>query len=101
MIKQLKLSDFGFSKVLSDEDITTTQLGTPATQAPEIKFVKQYNKKCDLWSIGVIIFQLLFNQLPFKSRRKDDLEKELLNWNEVEFPKNSNNAITKTCEDLI
>ena len=97
----IKLSDFGFSKVLNDEDITSTLLGTPSTQAPEIKNGKGYNKKCDLWSIGVIIFSLLFNRLPFKSKRKSDLFVEIANWKGVELPKDNNNPITETCSDLI
>ena len=97
----LKLSDFGFSKFLFDEDITYTELGTPATQAPEIKIEKKYNNKCDLWSVGVIIYKLLFNKLPFKSKRKKDLIQELANWKEVELPEKNNNPITEICFDLI
>lgn len=69
-----KLSDFGFSKVM-DDDITRTKLGTPATMAPEILMNKNYTKKADLWSIGIITYQLLFKMLPFRARN----EKELLN----------------------
>ena len=69
-----KLSDFGFSKVM-DEDITMTKLGTPATMAPEILQGKPYNKKADLWSIGVISYQLIFKAIPFKA----STERELLN----------------------
>ena len=57
----VKLSDFGFSKKLIDDDLTGTQLGTPATQAPETHTGK-YNKKADLWSIGIIIYQLLYKK---------------------------------------
>ena len=59
-----KLCDFGFAKVL-EGDITQTKLGTPATMAPEILKNEDYNSKCDLWSLGVIIYQLLFKCLPF------------------------------------
>ena len=98
----VKLSDFGFSKKLNDNDLTGTCLGTPATQAPEVKFEQRYNKKADLWSIGVMIYQLLFNILPFESKRKEDLKLELKNkWISVSLPKNNNNKITEKCFDLI
>ena len=97
----IKLSDFGFSKVLQDEDITSTQLGTPATQAPEIQFGHDYNKKADLWSIGIIIYQLLFHKLPFVSKKKTELKREIYNWNSVVLPQDNNNPITETCFDLI
>ncbi len=61
----VKLGDYGFSKELSD-DITATKLGTPITMAPEILMNRAYTSKADLWSIGVIIYHLLFKDLPFK-----------------------------------
>ena len=96
----LKLGDFGFSKELSDaEDLTSTLLGTPATQAPEVRFTGLYNSKVDLWSIGVIMYQLLFKSLPFKSKTKGDLTREILNWKGVQFPQN--NELSEICKDLI
>ena len=96
----IKLSDFGFSKKLADDDITSTQCGSPATQAPETHIGK-YNKKADLWSIGVIIYQLLFKKLPFSSTNKYDLKQEKLRWTEVKLPENNNNPISEKCFDLI
>ena len=65
----VKLGDYGFSKELSD-DITATKLGTPITMAPEILMNRAYTSKVDLWSIGVIIYHLLFKDLPFKGRNE-------------------------------
>ena len=65
----VKLGDYGFSKELSD-DITFTRLGTPITMAPEILMNKAYTSKADLWSIGIIIYHLLFKDLPFKGRNE-------------------------------
>ena len=59
-----KLCDYGFSKELNKTN-TGTHLGTPATMAPEVMKDKPYNSKADLWSIGVIIYQLHFKGLPF------------------------------------
>jgi serine/threonine protein kinase len=42
-----------------------TYCGTPITMAPEILQGKPYDKKCDIWSLGVILFQLVFGKLPF------------------------------------
>ena len=59
-----KLTDYGFSKDLNNCN-TGTHLGTPATMAPEIMMNKQYNEKADLWSLGVLIYQLHFKSLPY------------------------------------
>jgi serine/threonine-protein kinase ULK/ATG1 len=80
-----KLSDFGFSKVM-DDDITKTKLGTPATMAPEILMNRNYTKKADMWSIGIITYQLLFKMLPFRARNEKDLLNNILNNKGVKIP---------------
>lgn len=60
-----KLSDYGFSKDLNDSAFTATHLGTPATMAPEIMMNQQYNEKSDLWSIGAMMYQLHFKEIPY------------------------------------
>jgi serine/threonine protein kinase len=45
--------------------VVAAYCGTSITIAPEILKGKPYDKKCDLWSLGVILFQLTFGKLPF------------------------------------
>ena len=59
-----KLSDYGFSKTM-EKEVTSTHLGTPLTMAPEIIKGLEYNSEVDLWSIGVILYQLHFNSFPY------------------------------------
>ena len=97
----VKVADFGFSKTMKDTDITGTCVGTPLMQAPEVLFRNDYGPKADLWSIGVIIYQLLYNQVPFKVRTKPDLKREIQNFKKISLPKNVNNPISKECFDLL
>ena len=97
----IKLSDFGFSKVMNEDDITGTNLGSPATKAPEIMVGKDYNAKADLWSVGVIIYQLFFNRLPFPARNARELKEVIFNSKGVELPKDSNNHMSDICFGLI
>ena len=65
-----KLSDYGISKRLNDFTICKTYTGTVTTMAPEIlkaeeEEIKEYSDKCDLWSIGVIIYELYFKKPPY------------------------------------
>ena len=58
------IGDFGFAK--SGFEMANTKLGTPLTMAPELqKDQLAYTSKADLWSIGVVYFQMLFGDYPF------------------------------------
>jgi serine/threonine-protein kinase ULK/ATG1 len=62
---QIKLADFGFAKVFHENVLMETYCGTPITMAPEILLSLPYDKKCDVWSLGIILFQLVYGRLPF------------------------------------
>ena len=75
-----KLTDYGFSKELFDKSsITRTSLGTPVTMAPEVMAKNVYNNKADLWSIGVLLYQLHFNEYPYKGRAAVEITKNIKN----------------------
>lgn len=61
----LKLADFGISKIMSDEFLTTN-CGTPVYMAPEIWKGEAYNSKVDVWSVGVVMYYLLSGSHPFE-----------------------------------
>jgi len=97
----VKLSDFGFSKVMNEGDITDTNLGSPATKAPEIMKGNEYNAKADLWSIGVIMYQLFFDVLPFPARTVRELKEAIFRASGVRLPKGEEDSMTQICFDLI
>ena len=62
----IKISDFGLSKILNDNNnITYTLCGTSYYKAPEINLGKGYNKMCDFWSFGIIMFEMICGFKPF------------------------------------
>jgi len=61
----VKVSDFGLARFLTDEKFATTTCGTPGYVAPEILAEKPYKEKCDLWSVGIVMFILLSGEPPF------------------------------------
>ena len=67
---QLKLADFGFSKDF-EEGWLKSFCGTPLTMAPEVLKREKYNEKCDIWSLGVITYFLLYDKYPFLPSRED------------------------------
>ena len=81
----IKLSDFGFSKLLNDE-YTYTICGTPSYEAPEIYKKKGYDKMCDWWSFGIIMFEMLSGYKPFdidKGNINDDLYNNIVWCDEI------------------
>jgi len=60
----LKLIDFGFSKVWAPNTKMALSCGTLAYVAPEV-LGKNYTSQCDLWSLGVTVFIVLFGYMPF------------------------------------
>ena len=65
----LKLADFGFCKTLSNpNEMMETMVGSPLFMAPEILKGKPYNKKADIWSFGVVIYQMLYGRVPFEEK---------------------------------
>ena len=61
----IKLADFGFARETDSSLYMKTYCGSPITMAPEIMLSKPYDKKVDIWSLGVICFQLIYGKLPF------------------------------------
>lgn len=60
----LKLIDFGFSKIWDQHHKMKMSCGTLAYVAPEV-LQKSYTDKCDMWSLGVVVFILLVGYMPF------------------------------------
>ena len=62
---EIKLIDFGLSKRVQDKFTwLNTVAGTPFYMAPEV-LDGEYNSKCDIWSLGVLMYVLLCGYLPF------------------------------------
>ena len=62
----VKIADFGFAKFqVNNQVLLESYCGTPITMAPEILRKNAYNEKCDIWSLGVIIFKMLVGKYPF------------------------------------
>ncbi|CEM00893.1 unnamed protein product [Vitrella brassicaformis CCMP3155] len=62
----VKVCDFGFARALSDQTHCLHSIkGTPLYMAPELVQEKSYDVKADLWSLGVIVYELYVGKPPF------------------------------------
>lgn len=63
-----KIADFGFSKILGEEDLAATMLGSPLNMAPEVLQNMEYSNKADIYSLGVCYYWMLYGRPPFNAR---------------------------------
>jgi Ca2+-binding EF-hand superfamily protein len=62
---EIKITDFGLSKIVGPKETSKEPFGTLSYAAPEILQGMPYNKSVDIWSFGIILFLLLSGCLPF------------------------------------
>ncbi|XP_073000619.1 CBL-interacting serine/threonine-protein kinase 21 isoform X2 [Typha latifolia] len=74
----LKVSDFGLSVLRKPGGLLSTACGSPSYVAPEVIVHKNYEgAAADLWSCGVILFELLAGYLPFDDRSLMNLYRKI------------------------
>lgn len=69
---RVKLGDMNVSKIMRYQ-MSFTQTGTPYYASPEIWRDKPYDLKSDIWSIGIIIYEMAMLSVPFKAEDIDGL----------------------------
>lgn len=94
-----KLTDFTMARRLDDGELAKTVCGSPLYMAPEVLNRRQYTDKADLWSVGVILYRLIFNTMPFNGLNEMDL-RDNLNYKPVPIPQNDP-RLTPELTDLL
>ena len=67
----IRLLDFGLSKIIGPGEKCTEPYGTLSYVAPEVLIEKPYDQRVDLWSIGIITYLLLCGCLPFDDEHSE------------------------------
>ncbi|KAK1151095.1 mitogen-activated protein kinase kinase kinase 12-like [Acipenser oxyrinchus oxyrinchus] len=88
----VKISDFGTSRVLSDKSTKMSFAGTVAWMAPEVIRNEPVSEKVDIWSFGVVLWEMLTGEVPYK-----DVDSSAIIWgvgnNSLQLP------IPESCPD--
>ena len=63
-----------------------TFAGTPLYMSPQILEGIEYSFLTDIWSLGIIFFQMLYGRLPFKGNSINDLYEKIQKNKEIKFP---------------
>ena len=66
----IKLTDFGFSKVLEKDKKESNKLGTTPYMAPELFQGVEYDHKIDIWALGVMVYCMLSGKYPFTGKTR-------------------------------
>ena len=95
----LKLIDFGLSSRIKKNEKLNNIVGTPSFIAPET-IKGEYDEKCDVWSIGVILYYILSGTFPFIGNSNSEIFEKIYK-NEPIFRKNIFNDISENAIDFI
>ena len=70
---QVKIMDFGLAQLADRSKLTktTTMLGTPAYMSPEQARRERTDRRTDIWSLGVVIYEMVTDRLPFEGERQE------------------------------
>jgi len=96
-LSQVKPSDFASNPMDSKRKLESwkrnrralaySTVGTPDYIAPEVFLQTGYDKSCDWWSLGVIMFEMLIGYPPFCSETPQETYRKVMNWKTtLEFP---------------
>lgn len=99
---EIRIMDFGLSKMMHHEEKVTDGFGTLSFVAPEVLIRKNYDSKVDVWSFGVTVFYLLSGDLPFddSSDNEEVIAKKVV-YSELQFKNKIFEKISKEAKTLI
>eukprot|EP00357_Protocruzia_adherens_P006273 CAMPEP_0115007154 /NCGR_PEP_ID=MMETSP0216-20121206/20977_1 /TAXON_ID=223996 /ORGANISM="Protocruzia adherens, Strain Boccale" /LENGTH=484 /DNA_ID=CAMNT_0002373975 /DNA_START=278 /DNA_END=1732 /DNA_ORIENTATION=+ len=95
----VKLADFGCSALHDEDGTAKTTEGTLFYAAPEIFYDSSYDEKCDMWSLGVILYEILTGRRPFEGTEDEVIE--MLKTGEYSFDEKDEKSISHEAKDLI
>ena len=78
---QIKIMDFGLAQLADRSRLTETAtiLGTPSYMSPEQAVGEKTDRRTDLWSLGVVLYEMLTGRPPFEAERQEAVLYGILN----------------------
>ena len=99
---QIKLGDFGIAKCLNQTiDKAKTYVGTPYYLSPEIINSQPYDFKSDIWSLGVLLYEMCALKMPFDASNLPQLYIKIINCNYQPLSNNFSDELKILVKDLL
>jgi NIMA (never in mitosis gene a)-related kinase len=91
---EVRLGDFGISRVLKNTmDQAHTLVGTPYYLSPEMVNGQPYDHRSDIWSMGVVLYEMLTLQHPFNADSLQMLALKIIQGNYPPIPKQYSESV--------
>lgn len=99
----IRLGDFGVARIL---DYTAakakTQVGTPYYIAPEILKARSYTNKADIWSLGILLYEISALDVPIKATNLHDLYQRIMTFKKVPaLPRQYSSTLKNLIESML
>lgn len=99
------ITDFNVAGIFDEKKMLTSRAGTRPYMAPEMLKKKPYTTSVDWWSLGVVLYELLWAKRPFRADKKKSYTKEII-AKKIHFGRTNGLTgkeifVSETCQDLI
>ena len=94
------LIDFGWSNYILNHRRRSTICGTPLYYPPEMVNDVDYDERVDIWSVGILLFELSTGSIPFQGNDMDTLKQNIYDLN-ITWPNNIDPDIKDLCAKIL
>lgn len=99
---KVKLGDFGIAKCLNSTfDKAKTLVGTPYYLSPEIVQDKPYSFKSDIWSLGILLYEMTVLKMPFEASSLPMLSLKIVRGNYSPIPLSVSKELRALIQSLL
>ena len=96
----VKLIDFGLAQYICRGQKMRGKIGTTMFMAPEILLKQPYDEKIDLWSTGIILYNMITGCEPFNNSNEELRRRQIL-YSQINFEIIKNNDLRELCQEML
>ncbi|CAK8677291.1 unnamed protein product [Clavelina lepadiformis] len=99
---RVKIGDFGISRILvGASDKASTFVGTPYYMSPEVLKHEQYDAKCDVWSLGCVLYEICCLEHAFEGRTLMEVMFKIVSDHTPQLPQTYSRGLNNLLESML